>query len=81
MSRWPELDWRPFPSLTPLFLFYKRARLYLELNYKFPLSVVRAPIGATVLTIRWLLTVIRDSLYGFPYNGQNLRFTKGVLYH
>lgn len=33
-SRWPELNRRPTPSLTPLFRFvtYKRARLYLELS-------------------------------------------------
>ena len=32
-SRWPELNRRPTPSLTPLFrlVAYKRARLYLEL--------------------------------------------------
>ena len=42
-SQWPELNWRPRPSLSPPLLIFERARLYLRLHkMKSPLSVVRA---------------------------------------
>jgi len=78
MSRWPGLNWRPFPSLTPPFLIYKRARLYLRLILLAEFSLPCQSFGRfkrhgldRSASWRGLLTVIRDSMHGFPYKGQN----------
>ncbi len=55
-----------------------RTRLYLSPDWR-PLSVVRAP-SATVLSILWTLTVIRDSYPHYCGMGRGLRPTNDVLY-
>ena len=80
MSRWWELDPRPFPSPIPLFYVLKRARLYLFARGE-PLSVVRALNAPRSWPLKWLLTVIRDSLLNCFNNGQALRATMEMLYH
>ena len=85
-SRWPELNWRPTPSLIPLLQLYKRARLYLSLSSFIRKRDPCQSFGlnqnwfATVSALQRLLTVIEDSYKRYHLYGQTLRVTMGLLY-
>src|SRR3989344_586932 len=94
LSRWPELNRRPTPSLTPCFCeHYTRARLYLKRAptvSEFSFSCQSFEPSDHACTERQskcyglgpcgLLTVIRDSSWHFRRNGQGLRPTMELLY-
>lgn len=82
-SRWPELHWRPTPSLTPHLFLYMRTRLYLCARGA-PLSVVRARHKSATVSSRCLADFDRYS--GFTVMlplgwAETKASTMGLLYY